>query len=788
MQLVCPSKITQVTVHARGAVVTRLVSVPAVPAAERTDGADADAEIDLVIEQITPLAEPGSVRAALLAAPATAGIVAPAGSTAGGRQIVSIQSSLTVPETPAASGASTARVRELSARIVRLQAEVERLQDRRQKLGKLTPDPALRTTSLAERVDTRIADALATAQLAYTIQTEIDQRLRELEREIAEVQILHNAAELEHSQLPSGARAGSGHPTRRVTVRLAGSGPLQALELSYVVPAARFWPVYTLRMVEGPEGKRRATWLIEALVAQLSGEDWRDVRLGLSTADLSYDARLPELPSLRFGRAQPPARRGYRPPPAGLDALFAGYDRVFSPPGGATSPPQLEVPDADEEAERLMLSNSALEITVPGAEADSFDDIPTSSYGEARRQTGGHPAVKASKKGGPGKARAMADRSDATPREDSMMFSLAAAPAPGGAMPKPAMPPPPPSPSMMPSMAPSVGASFDGAMQSRAAAPKRGGFALGGGGGAREMVKDSFEEGGFGGGIPAEPEPGPSSLEPQDNWLEFDRLVMSGVEAVGHRGRLTLRRERGGTSLRRRATERIESLAPPGGVRDPQDTRGRFDHRFDAEGLVLVPSDGQPHRVSLLSAETTPVLRLLTVPRERPEVYREAELRNPCEAPLLAGPVDVYVEGSLLTTAAIEHIDRGGTLRVGMGVEERVRVARNVRAEEETTGLLGGSTMMTHTVSIELVSSLGQALSVEVQDRLPVSDDKSVTIEPIAARPEAASYTQSDRGAPIRGGMLWRLLLPAGGKAKIDYQYRVTFPGKTEIVGGNRRD
>ena len=141
-----------------------------------------------------------------------------------------------------------------------------------------------------------------------------------------------------------------------------------------------------------------------------------------------------------------------------------------------------------------------------------------------------------------------------------------------------------------------------------------------------------------------------------------------------------------GDAGQRQATGQLEALAPNELVADPQSSRGRFDHRYDAEGLVVIPSDGQPHRVALLAAETTPALRLLTVPRERPEIYREAELQNPCEAPLLSGPVDVYVEGSLLTTARIDHIDRGGTLRVGMGVEDRLRVARNVRSEEDTAG------------------------------------------------------------------------------------------------------
>ena len=86
------------------------------------------------------------------------------------------------------------------------------------------------------------------------------------------------------------------------------------------------------------------------------------------------------------------------------------------------------------------------------------------------------------------------------------------------------------------------------------------------------------------------------------------------------------------------------------------------------------------------------------------------------EAPLLAGPVDVYVDGSLLTVASVERIDRGGTMHVGMGVEQRIRVGRNVRAREETAGILGGDAVVHHDVSIELASSLGQSALVEIDD------------------------------------------------------------------------
>jgi hypothetical protein len=286
-----------------------------------------------------------------------------------------------------------------------------------------------------------------------------------------------------------------------------------------------------------------------------------------------------------------------------------------------------------------------------------------------------------------------------------------------------------------------------------------------------------------------EPEPEPEApVEPAGEWMDFDTLRLPAPEERNRRGRLVREEEPVAVTQRRVAAARIESISPPGTVRDPRDTRGLFDHRYDADGLVEVPSDAQVHRLTLGTGETTPRLGWRTVPRETADVFREAELKNPFDAPLLAGPVDVYVEGTLLASAAIEHIDRGGTMRVGMGVEDRVRVARNVRTTEEEAGLLGGSTRVEHAVGIELVSSLGREAEVEVLERVPVSDEKGLEVEVLSTKPEAQKYDQAERGAPVRGGLRWRLPLPAGAKASIELRYRIVLPSKNEVVGGNRRD
>ncbi|WP_188284699.1 DUF4139 domain-containing protein, partial [Streptomyces sp. CBMA29] len=96
------------------------------------------------------------------------------------------------------------------------------------------------------------------------------------------------------------------------------------VDVEYHVPGATWVPTYQLRL-DGTSGA--GTLVLRACVAQRTGEDWSGVRLGLSTADLLRRSDLPELRSLRIGRAQQePQAPGWREPPPGLAELFTGYD------------------------------------------------------------------------------------------------------------------------------------------------------------------------------------------------------------------------------------------------------------------------------------------------------------------------------------------------------------------------------------------------------------------------------------------------------------------------------
>ncbi|XXY45337.1 DUF4139 domain-containing protein [Sorangium sp. So ce269] len=755
-RIACASRIEAVVVYARGAIVTRRVEL----AAPLPRGAT-----EISVTGITPLAEPGSFRALVAAAgePASAAGASPAPRDV--RDVIGVRARLVVPPAPVSGSALSARLRELELAIERLSAEHAHLRLWRDKLGAVALDPELARRFRPGDPASRIRDALAVSGLLSDELAALDARAAVVEAELERARKELLAAQLDAAQAASGEVEERAPARLDVAVRLApardGAGGEPALRLEYAVAAARWWPAYAARF---SRGATEVALQLDALVAQASGEDWKDVRLALSTADLVQDTRLPELASLRLSRAQRPPRRGYRPAPEGLDAMFEGFDRFVAAlpqPAARTkpAPPQLPPPAPADDGEPTSMPAGA------AADAMASQDLLETTY--------------------------------RVPAPGAAPPALSA-----GFPPPPPYPPPAPLAMAMPPVAPAPARSrglslpslpsFGGgapapAQALRASAPlaSKAAFARAS---VTEMTAGAADDALAAADELEGPGAAPAPLEPAlvEEWLDFDALHLPG--AGPQRGRLARDKpRRAGRSARQAQADIINLPAPPRAV-DPRDARGQFDHLYAGEGAADVPSNGRPHRLTLSAAGAPAAPRFVAVPREAAEVYREARVENPFDAPLLEGPVDIFVDGALAAQSALGHVDRGGVLRAGLGVEERIRVARNARVDESSAGLLGGSLAVEHAVTIDLASSLGVGVEVEVLDRIPVTDDKDVEIKLLSSQPKAEPYTQEELGEPVRGGLRWRVPLAPGGKASVAFTYRVVFSSKSEVVGGNRRE
>ncbi len=506
------------------------------------------------------------------------------------------------------------------------------------------------------------------------------------------------------------------------------------LFLEYTVPGARWTPSYVLRF---DDALTQARLEMRAFVAQRSGEDWRDVQLTLSTAVLDRWTDLPELSSIRIGRKQQrPTRAGWREAPQGAASLYADFDRAFP-----------------VEAERPVKPPSRPKPTAPRQTAAPPPPAPLGAM-----VSGGAP---------PGAAPPMS----------------ASAPMPMSApMPAAAAPPP----------------------QAMARSRSRG-MSFGSiGGKQKKKSRDKETTATFDTSAlsSVEVEGGAAELEADVNMMAYGRLRLPGVRSTT-RGRLrlvartelyleVLRTERGAVdvdlatlaSYEKRA-HKIESM--PDQCFAPTADDG-FDYAYAATHPIDVPSDGSFHSLSITEGEDDAEGRFVVVPRESSDVFRFVELGNPLIGPILRGPADVYVGDRYLLTRSMKVTPKGGRLKLGLGVEEGIKVARNARFEERSAGLMGRALELVHDIDIDVVNHLAKRARVEVRERIPAvhKGDDEIEIREESVSPSWESWEPDTQ--KLQGGRRWLIDVDSGEEKQLRASYVIRISAKKELVGGNRRE
>lgn len=630
-------------------------------------------------------------------------------------------------------------LREARQQLSLLQAEVARIESAIARLSALdiVPRPQARKgqAPLPTPVQARLALARMRCEEAQRLGEDRLARqadLRKAERRLAELD--------DRAKRATSARNAREHElTKTLIVKLEGS-PQQgsSLRVEYVVPGACWSPGYTLWLGQG-----KARLALRALVAQRSGEDWRGVRLVLSTAEPDKFVQLPELARLRIGRAQPSkAKRGWREPPEGAIALFADYDRAFG------APEKTETPEPPWESEVGALMEDALSAVPPAAPPP-----PPPGFGGPIMQMAAPAPM-------------MMPLAGAVPMAaDHLAMPTpipAAAPAPArAAMPSPARrraaPPP---------------ASF---VASAAPAPQQ----------LRYVAPP-----------PPSPELDPDRMayprlrlrDPGDTGRGELRAIDS-ARAYSDIPAIIAQVDRAISSAHNRAN--ISASLPPGYVL--AEPAGVFDDTYTVALQADVPSDGAYHSIPVAEHEAPARMQFVCVPREASDVFRSLQMRNPLESALLPGPVDVYElrgatsEASWLLTGRMPSTPPKSELQLGLGVEQGIKVARNTTYAEQTTGLLGGGLALVHDISIELRNGLPAQAEIEVRERIPVKrkDDDDIIIESALVDPQWEPWDQEQS---LQGGRRWKVTLEPGGSRKLQCRYTVKISGKNQLAGGNRRE
>lgn len=631
----------------------------------------------------------------------------------------------------------------LKDRIAQLDSETQRLVDvgvlprPTPEEGKMPPPaPMVARVALETLFEESVGKRIELARQLRDEVKVLEEKERELQRAL---QLASTAQQVRPDELTKSIHA---------TVVSGASLKKVRLVLEYFVVGARWAPSYQCRMTRDC---LQADLQLRALVCQRTGEDWRGVMLHLSTASPMSWTEVPELGAIKIGKAQPPppSQRGFRPPPKGAASLFLDYDRGLSsaraalpviPSWQAAALAPHGLPTARPQSLR---SESVMdELSEAAPEADMADD-------------------------------------EAPMVEEREMKKEVAAPA------RRAMAPPPPAPAMsMPAPMGPPGAGGASMMKMKKASR------------ARDTGGDADEFGG-----------GESPLAAMEVVL-YASLRLGGAE-TGTRGSLTPvdRRQAFRESLAKlnlvatfdvlALVERAESqgqdiysVRAPDGSSDVRAEAGWYDYVYGTDAAVDVPSDGTFHSVPVNTRTATSDVLYVVVPREDPQVYRQALVRNPLASPLLPGPVEVSVGGEYVLTTTLPSVAPGGDFKLSLGVEQGIKVARNARYLEQRSGdKVVATNELIHDLDIEVVNNLERPAKCEVRERVPQpAPEAEVVVEEGGIKPTWEPYKQEERGRIIEGGRRWVFTVKPGASQKLAAQYRVKLYANNELVGGNRRE
>jgi uncharacterized protein (TIGR02231 family) len=191
---------------------------------------------------------------------------------------------------------------------------------------------------------------------------------------------------------------------------------------------------------------------------------------------------------------------------------------------------------------------------------------------------------------------------------------------------------------------------------------------------------------------------------------------------------------------------------------------------------LAVPADGSPHKTTIARFDLDAVLDYLAVPALAAEAYLRATVTNSSPLLLLPGPARVFHDGQFVGETALETVAAGEEFELQLGVDDQVRIKRELRRRSTTKAVIGGTRTIDIAYEITVENHRTGTAKVSVHDHIPLSADGEIKVRLREATPNPASRDDL-------GELVWDLSLDDGQAATIRYRFTIEHPAHVSITG-----
>lgn len=196
-----------------------------------------------------------------------------------------------------------------------------------------------------------------------------------------------------------------------------------------------------------------------------------------------------------------------------------------------------------------------------------------------------------------------------------------------------------------------------------------------------------------------------------------------------------------------------------------------------------VKADGSEHKLPISSQILKAKFEYSSYPRAITLAYLGSRVKNSPELQLLAGRVNIFLDGDYVGTSALSNIAPSEEFDLYLGADENVKVKRELIEKKVDETLIAGipspNKHITFKYKLTVENYKSRKILVKLFESMPVSEEKRIVVKINQVSLEPQKKDWEDR----KGVWLWELELEKGAKQEITYSFTVEHPREMQVEG-----
>ncbi len=197
---------------------------------------------------------------------------------------------------------------------------------------------------------------------------------------------------------------------------------------------------------------------------------------------------------------------------------------------------------------------------------------------------------------------------------------------------------------------------------------------------------------------------------------------------------------------------------------------------FNVGGNSDIPSDGNPHTVTLANHNHPVDCQFVAIPSQVSFAYLQATVHNPTDGvTLLPGKASIFRDRTFVGTTDLKHIAPGQDLQTDLGIDEGLGIERELIERQVDKKLMGGQRRITFAYRLVITNFLEQPAQLKLTEQLPTSRDERLKVR--------LTHSQPRIEVGELGQLTWTLALSPQQQQVVEYHFTVEHPPTESIRG-----